>query len=102
MHLQHAEACSLTKHPRPRSSIELVLPLIHFERIRAVRAAKRTTMREFGEETERIVERSAGACAGSAVGAAVGGHGITTPAASCRRDRAATPLHRPAPARGVL
>src|SRR5712671_7486055 len=89
MHLQHTEARRLAKHPRPGGGVELALPLVHLERIRAIGTAQGAAMGEFGEEAERIVERLAAVAASISIGATVGGHGITVPAISYLRAPAA-------------
>src|SRR5262249_25523185 len=83
--LQYPEPRSLAKHPRPGGSVELALPLVHLEGIRAVRAAERTAMGEFGEQAKRAVERlrRLAVAASMSIRATVGGHGITVPKASC-------------------
>src|SRR5215475_13325612 len=101
MHLQHAEARGLAKHPCPGGGVEFALALVHFERIRAIGTAERTAMGELGEQAERIVERLPATGAGVTVGSTVGGHSITIPAASCRRAPEAAWRHRPQRARAA-
>jgi hypothetical protein len=44
MHLQHAELRRFTKDAQPGRGVELVLPRIERERVRAIGAAERTAM----------------------------------------------------------
>jgi hypothetical protein len=55
MHLQYTKLRRLAEDAQPSRRIELVLSRIERERVRAIRAAKQTTVGELGEQTERLV-----------------------------------------------
>jgi hypothetical protein len=55
MHLQYTKLRRLAEDAQPSRRIELVLSRIERERVRAIRAAKQTTVGEPGEQTERLV-----------------------------------------------
>ena len=55
MHLQDAKLRRFAEHPRPCRGVEFVPSRIERERVRAIRAAERTTVGELGEQTERLV-----------------------------------------------
>ena len=51
----HAKLRRFAEHPRPCRGVEFVPSRIERERVRAIRAAERTTVGELGEQTERLV-----------------------------------------------
>ena len=55
MNLQHAECGGLVKDARPSGGVELAGTLIEVEWVGAIRAAKRATMGELREQTQRLV-----------------------------------------------
>ena len=55
MHLQHAKRGRFAEDTQPARGIELVLSAVERERVRAIGAAERTTMRELGQQAERLV-----------------------------------------------
>src|SRR5215831_19683290 len=66
VHLQDAELRRFAKDAQPGRGVELVLPCIERERIRAIGAAERTAMGQLGEEPERLMQHC-GTCEGRVV-----------------------------------
>jgi hypothetical protein len=58
MHLQDAKLRRFAEDAQPGRGIELVLSRIECERVRAIRAAKRTAMGQLGKKAERLVHHS--------------------------------------------
>jgi len=55
MHLEDAKACRLAEDASPSRGVEFVLSRIERERVRAIGAAERTAVAQFGEQAERLV-----------------------------------------------
>ena len=53
MDLQHAHCGRLTEHARPGRGVQFIAPIVQRQRIRAIRAGKRTAMRQLGQQAER-------------------------------------------------
>ena len=83
MRLQYAEPGRLLEHARPGRGVEFVGARVECKRVRAVGAAKRTAVRQLGQQAERLVQRCG----------TVSGH-ATTPAAACPPSRAASRSRR--------
>ena len=62
MHLQHAERRRFVEDARPGRGIEFVRARIERDRIGAIRAAERATVRQLGQEAERLVQRYRAGC----------------------------------------
>jgi hypothetical protein len=55
MHLEDAKAGRLAEDAPPSRGVEFVLSRIERERVRAIGAAERTAVGQFGEQAERLV-----------------------------------------------
>jgi hypothetical protein len=56
VHLQHPRLRRFAENAQPGRGVELVLPCIERERVRAIRAAERAAMGQLGEEPERLMQ----------------------------------------------
>jgi hypothetical protein len=52
MHVHHAQLCGLVEHPDPGRRVELILPPLEREWIRAIGTAKRTAVRQLGKQAD--------------------------------------------------
>ena len=57
VNLQDAETGGLTEHPRPGLGVEFVRPRFQRQRVGAVRATQRATVRQLGQQAKRLMQR---------------------------------------------
>src|SRR5262245_43641211 len=56
VHLQHAQRRRLAEHPRPGGAVELGLPAVERQRVRAIGTAERTAVGQLGQQAERPMQ----------------------------------------------